>query len=210
MDLQQQLSIAEAKLRAFEPDIRKLASFNELEACQHRLVEALAQVRQRKELKLSSSSTTPTFYNDAMSQTSGNGDSYSGVHVLSDGQQWQPSFSFYPSMKKSYYATGLEKKSYNIISSRTFLAQIDIPLVSIVVKLVLVYFDRYAIHANRIKILPATKRGGQEVAGGSIGLGDDSGEAIVGEEGIVGPPTRLRSLSPDSLAKLLQITNTYL
>nr|GMC60516.1 putative MADS-box protein [Ipomoea batatas] len=49
LDLQQQLNIAEAKLRAFEPDIRKLASFNELKACQHRLVEALGRVRQRKE-----------------------------------------------------------------------------------------------------------------------------------------------------------------
>nr|GMC63130.1 agamous-like MADS-box protein AGL104 [Ipomoea batatas] len=149
LDLQQQLNIAEAKLRAFEPDIRKLASFYELEECQHRLVEALGRVRQRKETltsnhlssndntmkinaefenmknatylpegetnnpvhlssgyhtssqwKLSSSSTTPTFYNDAMSQTSGNGDSFSGVHVLSDGQQWQPSFSFYPRPKE--------------------------------------------------------------------------------------------------------------
>lgn len=78
------------------------------------------------------------------------------------------------------------------MSSRTFLAQIDLPLVSVVVKLVLVYFDRYAIHVNRITILPATKRGGQEVAGGSIGLGDDSGEAIVGEKGIAGATNSIK------------------
>nr|GMC57791.1 hypothetical protein Iba_chr02aCG9030 [Ipomoea batatas]GMC60510.1 hypothetical protein Iba_chr02bCG11460 [Ipomoea batatas] len=64
--------------------------------------------------KLSSSSTTPTFYNDAMSQTSGNGDSYSGVHVLSDGQQWQPSFSFYPVNYYYFFSIhGTNKKSKN-------------------------------------------------------------------------------------------------
>nr|GMC64176.1 agamous-like MADS-box protein AGL104 [Ipomoea batatas] len=135
MDLQQQLNIAEAKLRAFEPDIQKLASFNELEACQHRLVEALVRVRQRKETLAS--------------------------NYLSSNDN---------TMKKSYYTIGLEKKFYNVFKKVSGHKSISHLIVNLLV----------------------AKRGGQEVASGFIGLGDDSGEATVGEEGIVGATNSIR------------------
>lgn len=38
----------------------------------------------------------------------------------------------------------------------------------------------------RAAVLPAAEGGGEELAGGTVGLGDDGGEATVGEEGVGG------------------------